>query len=56
MATSDPQDQTDNAGTDSFHDIADSNDLDPPKGYILSLLFKMTQPEEKPLPVGVITE
>ena len=56
MATSDPKDQTDNAGTDLFHDIADSNDLDPPKGYILSLLIKMTQPEEKPLPVGVITE
>ena len=53
MATSDPQDETDNAGTDSFHDVADSNDLDPPNG---SLLMKMTQPEEKPLPVGVITE
>ena len=51
-------DQSVDAETESFKDIAESNDLSPPKRYILSLLIKMTQPEipEKPLPVGVITE
>ena len=49
-------DQSIGAETESFKDITDSNDQNPPQGYILSLLIKITQPEEKPLPIGVITE
>ena len=58
MATVGPSgsDQSFGVETESFKDIADSDDQNPPQGYILSLLIKMTQPKEKPLPIGVITE
>ena len=42
--------------TESFHEIEASNDLSPPPSRSLSMLIKITQPEERPLPVGVITE
>ena len=38
-----------------FHDI-DCHDLNPPESNALALLMKFTQPKDKPLPVGVITE
>ena len=44
-----------NGEPEVFHDI-DCHDLNPPESNALALLMKFTQPEDKPLPVGVITE
>ena len=46
---------SENEEPEAFHDI-DFHDLNPPKSNALALLMKFTQPEDKPLPVGVITE
>ena len=39
----------------AFHDI-DCHDLNPPESNALALLMRFTQPEDKPLLVGIITE
>ena len=44
-----------NEEPEAFHDI-DCHNLNPPKSNAFTLLMKFTQPEVKPLPVGVITE
>ena len=44
-----------NEEPEAFHDI-DCYNLNPSKSNSLTLLMKITQPEDKPLPVGVITE
>ena len=46
---------SENEEPEAFHDI-DCHDLNPPKSNALTLLMKFTQPKDKPLQVGVITE
>ena len=58
MAEAKPHDNvhSENEEPEAFHDINDCHDLKPPESTMLSLLMKFTQPKDKPLPVGVITE
>ena len=58
MAESEPRCNTvngENEEPEAFHDI-DCKDSRPPSSSALSLLIKITQPSDKPLPVGVVTE
>ena len=57
MAESQNNNQPESDQAEAFHEIAPcTNDLSPPLSTAMSLLLKITQPNDKVLPVGVVTE
>ena len=56
QAEAGPSSQQKGEDVESYHDIEDSKDLVPPPSKSLSILLKITQPDDRPLPVGVVTE
>ena len=56
QAEAGPSSQQKGEDVESYHDIDDCKDLVPSPSKSLSVLLKITQPDDKPLPVGVVTE